>query len=271
MRFFNKWFRRKPGIDAATARIDEQVFLLDYRKHYAGTLDEYATPRCLSELFLFRAWAVQFGYRIFTSNLQVSERLIAETINASKYLGLRLFQKLHGFSIEAELKQDFLSLIEDRWKQYDSTVVSGSNVIPTSEIISALTDQLNISDPVVTYSLSIDFLDILTVIKRAALELGVLSAPSNSDERRTNRGVLFTLAELEFVDASGEIVGCDYGLAAKLLTQTFGGKVLSKDLTCLLDDYLQNPCLETAMDLILFDPEFLALFADNKRTARFEE
>ena len=89
--------------------------------------------------------------------------------------------------------------------------------------------------------------------------------------RRTNRGILFALDELEFVDETGEIAGCDYDYAAAELKRRLGGGVLPKELVSLLADYCEKPCLETALDLILFDARFLAFFVDNKRTKQFRK
>ena len=89
--------------------------------------------------------------------------------------------------------------------------------------------------------------------------------------RRTNRGLPFNVDELEFVDETGEIIDCDYDYAAMTLKQQFAGGVYPKELVSLLDDYCKNPCLETALDLILFDANFLVVFVDNERSKRFRE
>jgi hypothetical protein len=163
-------------INASTAKIDEQVYLMNYRDHYADILVEHVTPRRLAELFLFRAWTAQFGYRIFSSNPEASEKLIGETVNASKHLGLGVFQQAHGFSVEAELGSDLLSLIEDRWRDYDVVVstMPKADRLPTMEIVRVLTNRLDVTDPAVTYKLSMDFLFQLDLIKRTAMEIGVL-------------------------------------------------------------------------------------------------
>jgi hypothetical protein len=89
--------------------------------------------------------------------------------------------------------------------------------------------------------------------------------------RKTHRGVPFTVEELGFVDETGEIVGCSYEYAAATLIRTFAGGVIPKDLASLLDDYTKEPCLETALDLILFDAKFLGFFVNNKRDKEFRE
>jgi hypothetical protein len=177
MGFLNKLFGTTPEINAATARIDEQVYLLNYRDHYAPILGDRITPRHLAELFLFRGWTAQFGYRIFSTNPAASEKLIGETVNASKYLGLVAFHQVHGFSLESELGADFIDLVEDRWRDYDVVVstMPKADRLPTMDIVAVLTNRLSIADPVATYGLSIDFLCQLDFIKRTAIEIGVLA------------------------------------------------------------------------------------------------
>ncbi len=167
---------KPPEINATTAKIDEQVYLMNYRDHYADILADQITPSRLAELFLFRAWTAQFGYRIFSSDAEASEKLIGETVNASKYLGLGMFQQVHGFAVEIELESDFISLIEERWRDYDVVVSTMPNAdrLPTMEIITVLTNRLDVAEPEVTCRLSMDFLVQMDLIKRTAMEIGIL-------------------------------------------------------------------------------------------------
>jgi hypothetical protein len=139
-----RFFGSRPPLNAASAKIDEQVYLLNYRHHYSSILEDKATPARLAELFLFRAWTAQFGYRIFSADVSASEKLLSETVNASHYLGLPVFQQLHGFSVEEVLGDSFLNLIEDRWHDYDSAVIGARlpGSLPTIAIVSALTNRL---------------------------------------------------------------------------------------------------------------------------------
>ena len=176
MGLFTKLFRKTPEINVATAKIDKQVYLMNYRHHYATILNEHVTPRRLAELFLFRGWTAQFGYRIFSSNPAASEKLLGETVNASKYLGLAAFQFAHGYSVELELGADYISLIQDRWQSYDHVIVATRPKpgIPTWEIAACLTDRLGVADPLVMFGLAKDFLLQLELIKRTAIDIGVL-------------------------------------------------------------------------------------------------
>ncbi len=176
MGLLNKLFGKPPEINASTAKIDEQVYLMNYRDHYADILGDHITPSRLAELFLFRAWTAQFGYRIYSSDPGTSEKLIGETVNASKYLGLGTFQQVHGISVENELGSDFISLIEDRWRDYDIVIstMPKADRLPTMEIVAVVTKRLDVADPEVTHKLSTDFLVQLELVKRTAIEIGIL-------------------------------------------------------------------------------------------------
>ena len=177
-RYFKRYFSK---INVSDAKIDEMVYLIDYKEHYSeillGLKDNFMSNKRLAELLVFRAWTAQFGYRIFSTDEIISEKLIGETVNSCKYLGLGIFQKIHGFSVEAELDSDFITLIESRWREYDLMVSTMPKIdrIPTSEIISVLTWHLGISDPTITYKLSIDFLAQLDFLKKTALDLRILT------------------------------------------------------------------------------------------------
>lgn len=179
MKRLRRLFSKQPEVNAATAEIDDMVYLLNYERHYADTLaglgKSHVRPKVLAELFLFRAWTAQFGYRVYSSDKDASEKLIGETVNSTKYLGLSMFRQLHGFSVEDTLGADYMSLVEDRWRTYDLVVSTHRGEgIPTMELMTELTRRLGVVDPTVTYQLSIDFLGQLDQIKKTALRLGVL-------------------------------------------------------------------------------------------------
>src|SRR5689334_22301767 len=95
-----KMIGHAPEINFSTAKIDEQVFLLNYGRHYTPILGEHATRDRFAELLLFRAWTTQFGYRVFIANPKASEKLIGETVNSLLHLGLPMFEQVHGYSPE---------------------------------------------------------------------------------------------------------------------------------------------------------------------------
>lgn len=57
---------------------------------------------------------------------------------------------------------------------------------------------------------------------------------------------------------------CDYNLAASVLISQFKRGVIKKELATLFDEYLDNPCLETAVAIIKYAPDFTIIFNECK-------
>ena len=148
----------------------------DRKDHYGDIFDHDISDVCLAELFLFRGWTAQFGYRIFSSDRTASERLIGETVNLMRTLGIGLFETTHDVSVEATLGSDFLTLLDNRWGSYDLEVSTMpiSDRIPAPEIVAVLTERLEVHDAAVSFGLSTTFLAQLDFIKRTALGIGLL-------------------------------------------------------------------------------------------------
>jgi len=58
---------------------------------------------------------------------------------------------------------------------------------------------------------------------------------------------------------------CDFAFAANELLSKMSGGMYPAELSALLDALENNPCQETAINLITFDPKFAVFFTDNKR------
>lgn len=58
--------------------------------------------------------------------------------------------------------------------------------------------------------------------------------------------------------------GCDYEIAREILVKKFTDSVIPNKLSMLLDRYVSNACFETAVDLIRYDADFLAVFELSK-------
>ena len=175
-------YLKKKGAKAEDAEVGKFIFLMNYKEHYAEVFkeissnDQFITSRILAELYIFRGWTTQFGYRIFSSNEDVSEKIIGEVVNSSNYLGLGLFEKLEGVSVEKELRGNYLDIIENRWRKYDLIVSTNTeDGIPTRKIVGELTDLAGIKDPLVFMALCYDFLGHLDKIKEKSLEIGLLA------------------------------------------------------------------------------------------------
>jgi len=65
--------------------------------------------------------------------------------------------------------------------------------------------------------------------------------------------------------------GCDFEMAKRLLAKRFGGGVIPKDLAKLLDAFFSDPGVNTALYLIQYDIDFIALFELTQPGPRFTE
>ena len=54
--------------------------------------------------------------------------------------------------------------------------------------------------------------------------------------------------------------GCNFEMARTILVKQFAGGVIPKELARLLDAFSSNPGTDTALDLILYDSKFVAVF-----------
>ena len=54
--------------------------------------------------------------------------------------------------------------------------------------------------------------------------------------------------------------GCNFEMAKMILTKQFAGSVIPKELAKLLHTFCSNPGTDTALDLILFDPDLASVF-----------
>jgi|GEM_PF-6407579 hypothetical protein len=61
-----------------------------------------------------------------------------------------------------------------------------------------------------------------------------------------------------------QLQGCNYQLAQSLVLKNFTDKVIPKQLAVLLDSFVSNPCFNTQVPLITYDPKFLAFFELSK-------
>lgn len=134
---------------------------MDYRKHYQPIFssEDTLTDKVLAELFLFRAWTTQYAYRMF-ADAQAHDALITETVSSCAHLGTGIFQTKHGFSIEDELRNAFIELVEDRWRQYDDVVIENKDseaLIPARQLCGTLMRVSGVTDPFALIGLSADF------------------------------------------------------------------------------------------------------------------
>lgn len=174
--------KKKSVITAADTKVGKLIYLMNYKEHYGEVFKEvpskeqFLTPRILAELYVFRGWTTQYGYRIFSSNKDVSEKIIDLVVNSSEFLGLPIFKDREGISVEEELGDKYINIIEERWRKYDLLVIKHSEGLapPTRMIIGELTTYAGVKDLNVFMALSLDFIEHLKEIQKDASEIGLL-------------------------------------------------------------------------------------------------
>jgi len=62
---------------------------------------------------------------------------------------------------------------------------------------------------------------------------------------------------------------CDFEFAKNQLISTFSFGVYPKELTELLDAYIEHSCRQTGMGLIRYNKDFRSLFYNNKETLKW--
>ena len=168
-----------PALSQVDSGSGEFVYFVNYREVYEtiGTiLGVSLSQKVLAELFLFRGWTTQFGYRIFSSNHAASEELINETVSLISNVGLKIFQDIHGFSIEDCLGGDYIRLVDSRWQEYDRTFIANkdhSDFFAAPQIIWRLNQFLEINDPVASLTLEGIFTVHLMKLKERAKQLNL--------------------------------------------------------------------------------------------------
>lgn len=89
MRLFDRLFGKKQPLTTENINeklnIGEYFYLMRYNEHYSEFLSGIENKnKVIAELFVFRAWTTQFGFRLFSSQPEVSEEIIGQVFNQGK-------------------------------------------------------------------------------------------------------------------------------------------------------------------------------------------
>ena len=178
MVIFEKLFKKKTSIDIENLDVGEYFYLMSYNEHYTEFLSGIENKnKIIAELFVFRAWTTQFGFRIFSSQPDVSEEIIGKVFNQSK-LGKGMLRLLEHVDIEIETNLEFIELMNNRWKEYDSIFNKYKNSeisVPTRQICSRFLELCDVNSPVKFIWICTDFTKQLEIIKHKALKIGLLN------------------------------------------------------------------------------------------------
>lgn len=111
----------KPTVELARhLNLGKYFYLCKYENHYdvflKGVLNK---SRILCELFLFRAWVTQLGFRLANPKREFSDGVIYEVVNLCSTLGRGLVLDFKGIKIEEIFDNNFISILNERWQDYD--------------------------------------------------------------------------------------------------------------------------------------------------------
>ncbi len=159
-------------------KLGEYFYLMTYQEYYKNFLEGLNNKKkIISELFVFRGWTTQFGFRLFSSKPLISEKIIESIVAQGKQLGIRMLNELEQVDIEKETSMRYIDLIDSRWQEYDNMFIENKSSelpIPTRQICGKLEDFCEIKDPAKFVWICNDFILHLNNIKEDAIQTGLL-------------------------------------------------------------------------------------------------
>ncbi|MEK6647476.1 MAG: hypothetical protein AABY84_12470 [Candidatus Firestonebacteria bacterium] len=57
-----------------------------------------------------------------------------------------------------------------------------------------------------------------------------------------------------------QLENCNFEMAKSILIKKFSGAVIPKELAGFFDQYVSDPCIDTAIKLLKFESKFIAVF-----------
>lgn len=176
-RIFGKSESQTKGNILEKISIGSYFYLMNYKEHYSEFLEEIKNEdKVIAELFVFRAWTTQFGFRMFSTQPDISEEIIGQVWNQGK-LGIGMLNQLENVDIEKEFQLDYFELMENRWQELDRVFIANNSneiPIPTRQICSQVMNFCGIKNPFKYMWLCTDFVNQLDKIKHEAINTGLL-------------------------------------------------------------------------------------------------
>jgi len=156
-------------------QLDKYLYLLNYSERYESILkDAPDRDKIICELYLFRAWTTQLGFRLFCTNPDVSEAIIGEAVNLSKF-GTGVLAQTEKVDIESIFGQTYIDIMSERWELYDDIFISNKDTNFAAADLAAAFQKLCNSDAINTLIvLPVHYLTHLEEIKQDAVNIGLL-------------------------------------------------------------------------------------------------
>jgi hypothetical protein len=147
---------------------------MDYRQQYAEFLSDAPNQKlAISELFIFRAWTTHFGFQIFSSSKDISEKVTYELWNLAATFGLVALKGKYRIEIP-----DYSLIADSRWQEYDDVYLrnrSSEDPFSAIELGFRAAAFCEIEDPGRITLLATSFLIQLGEIKDEAIRLRILA------------------------------------------------------------------------------------------------
>jgi hypothetical protein len=154
--------------------LGKYFYLMDYRQQYAEFLSDAPDQKlAISELYIFRAWTTHFGFQIFSSSKDISEKVTYELWNLASTLGQVVLEGKYRIKFA-----DYSSIADSRWQEYDDVYLRNRNSeepFPAIELGFRAAAFCEIEDPGKIALLATSFLIQLGEIKDEAIRLRILA------------------------------------------------------------------------------------------------
>lgn len=153
--------------------------LFPYRDHYGWLLRDVPNPEsCIAELFLFRGWTTQAGFRLFSSDQSESDRIVQTVVDTARLIGFPGLASTQGVDVRTLWSEDLMTVLEKRWWEYDDFIVkheaTDKELVPTRKICRAVIGHCGIRDIQKYVLLCANFVEQLGEIQQEALSTGLL-------------------------------------------------------------------------------------------------
>lgn len=146
----------------------------NYKESYPSLLSSTASSNRsrIAELYLFRAWVTNLGFRVFTSRKEVADRVTYELVNLSNTLGRAVLAMEYGVEFDKISNVDYIILLDSRWQHYDSVLLANQtdeSPFADSAIAGAVLQLCrSVGDPISQMSVASGYLIQLAQIREVA-------------------------------------------------------------------------------------------------------
>ena len=145
----------------------------DYRKNYSSLLTEAYNPALvISELFMFRSWVTQLGFRIFCSYPEITDRILYKVIEISIINGPGSLLLMHDVQIDRCIAGDYATVLQVRWHRYEDVFrgrQSREDQLASFPVCASVIAACGPPDPLHTMTLAASYLMQINAVKEMAI------------------------------------------------------------------------------------------------------